>query len=535
MESSNSNLPSYDEATGGQERPRIIAHLRHCSEQSNEEYLMSNPHLQSSYLPIREWAHNMAGTTTAKAPWWLGNDQRQNSVFTWQVFQETSSTSAASTEENVVEWLRRLCMETAVPPTIASGGTPLRPGDIEYTLNAGQNWTHNWGWEVALCAYAYPEHIRCSDWSVTMRIYLHDLPHQLRIGGIQWREVVVSDYDFHIEIDSQPERGWDWKLSSTCAATSDTGRSQRNWEARTMSLRRVLPSTAEFWGCLSEDTIFSGTIKQRTGRDKYKMVMWYSHLTAYANDLTEQTVGPWHDGFGGAFAEFIRPLVPRGSSRMPNTIAVAIWATSTSVAEVSWCLIGWPLQTRNTSNAQRRSSRHPYSPDDHEIRHQISLFGFGYLRIKSRSIVQYGNSSTQHKFTMATTTTTKSKFHTMFYDDPSCQDNKMDLFAPSQSQDNGLTAFEGISPSNIVPLRKLKQWPRAVLCPACRELSITRVERKICSGTHVMAAFMLMCTIVGGPVVYMSKAFKNVEHYCCRCNRRLATFHFNTGTEIHVY
>lgn len=217
---------------------------------------MSNPHLQSSYLPIREWVHSKTDTTTAETPWWLGNDQRQNSVITWQVFQEISSASAASTEENVIQWLRRLCMETAVPPTVASGGTPLRPGDIEYTLNAGQNWTHNWGWEVALCAYAYPEHIRCSDWSVTMRIYLHDLPRQLRMGGIQWREVVVSDYDIHIEVDSQPERGWDWKLSSTCAATSDTDRSQRSWAARTMSLRRVLPSTAEFWSCLSEDTIF---------------------------------------------------------------------------------------------------------------------------------------------------------------------------------------------------------------------------------------------------------------------------------------
>lgn len=46
--------------------------------------------------------------------------------------------------------------------------------------------------------------------------------------------------------------------------------------------------------------------------------MWYSHSTAYANDLTEQTVGPWHDGLSGAFAEFIRPLVPRGPSRMPT-------------------------------------------------------------------------------------------------------------------------------------------------------------------------------------------------------------------------
>ncbi|KAL6352557.1 hypothetical protein LRP88_13021 [Fusarium phalaenopsidis] len=282
MESSNSNLPSYEEATGGQERPRIIAHNRHCPEQSNEEYLMSNPHLQPSYLPIREWTHDMAGTTTAETPWWLDNDQRQNDVIPWQVFQETSS-------------------------------------DIEYTLNAEQNWTHNWGWEVELYAYAYPEHIRCSDWSVTMRIYLHDLPLQLRMGGIHWRDVVVSDYDFHMELDSYPERGWDWKLTSTCAATSDTGRSRRNWEARTMSSRRVLPSTPEFWSYLSEDAIFSGTIKQRTGRDKYKMVKWYSHSTAYANDLTEQTVGPWQDGLAGAFAEFIRPLVPRGPSRMPST------------------------------------------------------------------------------------------------------------------------------------------------------------------------------------------------------------------------
>ncbi|KAM6532721.1 hypothetical protein FALCPG4_005772 [Fusarium falciforme] len=318
MESSNSNLPSYEEATAGQERPRIIAHNRHCPEQSNEEYLMSNPHLQSSYLPIREWTHNMPGTTAAETPWRLGNDQRQNDVITWQVFQETSSTSATSMQENVVQWLRRLCMEISTPSSFAAGGIPLRPGDIEYTLNAEQNWTHNWGWEVELYAYAYPEHIRCSDWSVTMRIYLHDLPHQLRMGGIQWRDVVVSDYDFHMELDSYPERGWDWKLTSTCAATSDTARSQRNWEARTMSSRRVLPSTPEFWSCLSEDTIFSGTIKQRTGRDKYKMVMWYSHSTAYANDLTEQTIGPWHDGLAGAFAEFIRPLVPRGPSRMPS-------------------------------------------------------------------------------------------------------------------------------------------------------------------------------------------------------------------------
>ncbi|KAF4459035.1 Litaf-like zinc finger domain-containing [Fusarium albosuccineum] len=137
---------------------------------------------------------------------------------------------------------------------------------------------------------------------------------------------------------------------------------------------------------------------------------------------------------------------------------------------------------------------------------------------------------------MSINTFTKPRSRTMWSDTSSESDNKIELFAPGQSkQNNDITAFDTISPSNAIPIRKLKQWPRPVMCPACRELSITRVERKVCNGTHAMAALMFVCTVVGGPIVYMSKAFKNVEHYCCRCNRRLATFHFNTGTEIHVY
>ncbi|KAM5356795.1 hypothetical protein ACJ41O_003441 [Fusarium nematophilum] len=138
---------------------------------------------------------------------------------------------------------------------------------------------------------------------------------------------------------------------------------------------------------------------------------------------------------------------------------------------------------------------------------------------------------------MATTFRPQTRFNSVFsktYSDDD-DDNKIELFHPGQSDDAELTSFNTISPQNVVPLTKLKHWPRAVNCPSCRELSITRVERKICSGTHAFAALLFLCTVVGGPIVYMSKAFKNVEHYCCRCNRRLATFHFNTGTEIHVY
>ncbi|KAF5251571.1 hypothetical protein FANTH_3181 [Fusarium anthophilum] len=132
--------------------------------------------------------------------------------------------------------------------------------------------------------------------------------------------------------------------------------------------------------------------------------------------------------------------------------------------------------------------------------------------------------------------TTKKRFQTLFNDDPSDDNNKIELFSPLESQQQTeITAFNTISQSNVVPLRKLKQWPRAIICPACRELSLTRVERKICGGTHAMAALMFACTIVGGPLAYIGKQWKNTEHYCCRCNRRLVTWHFSSGTEIHVW
>ncbi|KAF4447145.1 hypothetical protein F53441_9290 [Fusarium austroafricanum] len=110
------------------------------------------------------------------------------------------------------------------------------------------------------------------------------------------------------------------------------------------------------------------------------------------------------------------------------------------------------------------------------------------------------------------TTASKQRFHSIFKDHPSHDDNKIELFSPGETeQENEITAFNTISLSNVVPLRKLKQWPRAVTCPACRELSLTRVERKICGGTHAMAALMFFCTIVGGPLAYMGKQWKNFQ------------------------
>ncbi|KAH7129796.1 hypothetical protein B0J13DRAFT_132511 [Dactylonectria estremocensis] len=98
-----------------------------------------------------------------------------------------------------------------------------------------------------------------------------------------------------------------------------------------------------------------------------------------------------------------------------------------------------------------------------------------------------------------------------------------------------MVSFDHFSKDEVVPLKDLTYWPRAVTCPACMEPSITRVRAKICTGTHLMAALLFVCSVVGAAFPYASRTFKDIEHYCCRCNRRLVTHHFQSGTEIHVF
>ncbi|KAH7161827.1 hypothetical protein EDB81DRAFT_785605 [Dactylonectria macrodidyma] len=98
-----------------------------------------------------------------------------------------------------------------------------------------------------------------------------------------------------------------------------------------------------------------------------------------------------------------------------------------------------------------------------------------------------------------------------------------------------MVSFDHFSKDEVVPLKDLTCWPRAVICPACMEPSITRVRVKTCTGTHLMATLLFVCTVVGAAIPYVSRTFKDVEHYCCRCNRRLVTHHFGSGTEIHVF
>lgn len=116
------------------------------------------------------------------------------------------------------------------------------------------------------------------------------------------------------------------------------------------------------------------------------------------------------------------------------------------------------------------------------------------------------------------------------------------------------TSFDTMAESDITPLKSLARWPRHIRCPGCRQLSVTRVRRKISSGTQYvfftctsivvnilliessfMAGLFFLCSVLGSVYPYFSKTYKDVEHSCCRCGCKLATYHVMSGTEIHVF
>lgn len=56
-------------------------------------------------------------------------------------------------------------------------------------------------------------------------------------------------------------------------------------------------------------------INQRTGRGKFKKVMWYRERLGYGNDLIGQRLAPWKTGQEAQYAAFADRLLPGGSSR----------------------------------------------------------------------------------------------------------------------------------------------------------------------------------------------------------------------------
>ncbi|KXJ88401.1 hypothetical protein Micbo1qcDRAFT_235767 [Microdochium bolleyi] len=84
---------------------------------------------------------------------------------------------------------------------------------------------------------------------------------------------------------------------------------------------------------------------------------------------------------------------------------------------------------------------------------------------------------------------------------------------------------------NVVPTPLLQRHPALVQCPGCRDIAVTSVRHVQGKGTHWMATFFFVFTVVGTWIPYASNHFKNAEHSCSRCGRVLAVQRFGGGTK----
>ncbi|KAI4596750.1 hypothetical protein KJ359_005092 [Pestalotiopsis sp. 9143b] len=88
--------------------------------------------------------------------------------------------------------------------------------------------------------------------------------------------------------------------------------------------------------------------------------------------------------------------------------------------------------------------------------------------------------------------------------------------------------------NNVVPLPLLGRFPALAECPGCRSVSPTSVRYRNGKGTHWMATFFLFSTGIFAFLPYSMDHFKNAEHSCMKCGRRLATQRFGGGTRSHL-
>ncbi|KAH7247976.1 hypothetical protein MRS44_010555 [Fusarium solani] len=296
---------------------RANQHYQTCTRPGNEEALKKDIADRVGTFAVRGWIASNGGTTVAVGPWWMdgGNDT------TWEVSEPTQDrttkqTQGQSTDERLLGILRRalrLRARRQEEDILAVNGTPLHPGEIEYTIlppigtnkSGSHDWTENWGWKVKLTACTYVQHVECSRWTMTCSLYCNNLPSLLQAGRISWKDAIVHHRKGHFDKDSHR---WKWERSSRCWPVASSG---QKWKVKVRTRHREKSSLERDFRCdLSVETVNRAKIYQRTSGERYKIVMVYDLNTVYGNDISGQRVDVWHDGLVGKFAQFIRPLMP---------------------------------------------------------------------------------------------------------------------------------------------------------------------------------------------------------------------------------
>ncbi|RVE59362.1 hypothetical protein OJAV_G00187750 [Oryzias javanicus] len=78
----------------------------------------------------------------------------------------------------------------------------------------------------------------------------------------------------------------------------------------------------------------------------------------------------------------------------------------------------------------------------------------------------------------------------------------------------------------IVPVESLGSKPATTKCPSCQAVVVTRTQLKVGAPSFIVCfvCSMLGCVLGCCLIPFLTKRFKNVHHYCPRCQTHIYTF-----------
>lgn len=74
-------------------------------------------------------------------------------------------------------------------------------------------------------------------------------------------------------------------------------------------------------------------------------------------------------------------------------------------------------------------------------------------------------------------------------------DDTKTVFTEKRLPFTDMSSFDTVAQSDVTPLKGLARWPRHIKCPECRQLSVTKVHRKISSGTQYVLPHRLCFSV----------------------------------------
>ncbi|KAF4464557.1 hypothetical protein FALBO_8601 [Fusarium albosuccineum] len=155
--------PSYEETTNSPIDP-AKQHYLTCAMPPDVEQRALRKNTYQEYWAFRKWIYEHPSSTVAVSPFWPMGDEKKRGL-SWKEFQPAPRKPTATKRAGILDWLQQLRKSIAkdkTTPLLTESGTPLKLGDIEYTI-------------------------------------------ELRAGGIAWQDVAIKHDKIRSDPSSNPD------------------------------------------------------------------------------------------------------------------------------------------------------------------------------------------------------------------------------------------------------------------------------------------------------------------------------------------